>query len=126
MSQPSLFPLPEPRYYDTPGTALRWHNLAEWLAGYHNLDERRGDNSDKAMLRHLALLPRPYIEAETDLELLHAVHTVIRQRKPPRGGRKHHPTTRLEIWLNHHLARLAAEDHLARLVAAASTPGDAS
>lgn len=105
--QPTLFPLPKPDFYTTPGTELRWGTLTEWIEAYLRLVARRDSDAYRAIQAHIATLSRHIIEAETGLNSLHNARQIIIQNKPPRGRRADHPTTLLEMWLNNHITRLA-------------------
>jgi hypothetical protein len=104
-----------PAEVTTPGTRLRWRNLREWLICAEEIAYRRSrlcsSANHRATEAHLRVLPRGYIEQETDQVVLRAAlaHFTEWQRKSlPRGSRAGHPVARAIVLLNNQIARCAA------------------
>ncbi len=101
--------------YRTPGTALWWASVAEWVACAQRIDQRRcSEARSRALVAHAAALPRDVIDAETRIDAIDAALDLLKYgppglARPPRGNRDGHPTTRIIMELSNRHAALRRE-----------------
>ncbi len=98
--------------YTTPGTRVRWSNVAEWCAAAWTLDRRRWSRKARRDLEtHAVCMPLAMIKIENDLEAIEEAVKLLKYgptglQRPQRGHRGDHPTTAIIVALNNRAAVL--------------------